>query len=106
MAGLATLGKVAGIAGIALGVMLLVFRDVAAKLARKLRPRDAPKLLRLIVIATWTTGVVGVGVWALGAGSGCSPTNLQTAGSSSPIVACADGPVRIDVNQGAPALRP
>ena len=106
MAGLATLGKIAGIAGIALGVMLLVFRDMAAKLARKVRPRDAPQLLRLLVIATWTTGVIGVGVWALGSGDACTPGNLQTAGSGSPIVACADGGVSVNINQGTAPARP
>jgi tetratricopeptide (TPR) repeat protein len=106
MAGLATLGKIAGIAGIALRVLMLVFRDIAVRLARKVRPRDAPQLVRLIVIATWTTGALGVGVWALSGETSCAPGATQTAGAGVAVVTCAGGPVSIQINQRHPHLGP
>lgn len=61
---LVELGKVAGLAGIAVGAAVLVFRDVIRKrIFPQLPPKDAYRLLRMIVIATWSIALVGMVVW-------------------------------------------
>ncbi len=60
-----TLGQIAGIGGIAFGVVLLVFRDVIRKnIFPTLDAKDAYKLIRLVVVLVFVLGFVGIGVWA------------------------------------------
>lgn len=61
---LKTLGAVAGIGGLSLGVVLLVFRDVIRKnIFPQLRPNEAYRLLRLIVVLTFVIGAAGLAAW-------------------------------------------
>jgi hypothetical protein len=57
-------GQVAGIGGLALGVLLVVYRET---LRRRIFPqltRDhAYKIIRLILVLTWTVALVGIGAW-------------------------------------------
>ena len=58
---LKTLGAVAGIGGIALGVLLIIFRDVIRKnIFPTLGKTHAYQLLRLIIILAFSAGVLGV----------------------------------------------
>ena len=58
-------GKIAGIGGLAIGVFLLLFRDVIHKnIFPNLDKEKAYRLLRLIVILVWSIAVVGIGAWA------------------------------------------
>jgi hypothetical protein len=79
---LVELGKVAGLAGIAIGAAVLVFRDVIRKrIFPRLPPEHAYRLLRIIVIATWSIAILGIVVWQMPvivAGSG----NTVITGSS------------------------
>jgi hypothetical protein len=53
-------GQVAGIGGLALGVFLLLFRDIIRKnIFPKLPPAEAYRLLRLITLAVWSLAIVG-----------------------------------------------
>lgn len=62
---LSTLGKVGGIAGISLGVVAIIFRQVIRqKIFPKLTDNKAFWLLFLIVVLTWSLGVMGLVVWA------------------------------------------
>jgi hypothetical protein len=55
-------GQVAGIGGLALGVFLLLFRDIIRKnIFPKLPPAD--RLLRLITVAVWSVAIVGIAAW-------------------------------------------
>ena len=64
---LATLGQLAGVGGIALGVLLLVFRDVIRKnVFSKLTKRQSYNLLRLILVLVWSIALLGVVTWAYG----------------------------------------
>jgi hypothetical protein len=57
-------GQVAGIGGLALGVFLLLFRDIIRKnIFPKLPPAEAYRLLRLITVAVWSVAIVGIGAW-------------------------------------------
>jgi hypothetical protein len=58
------LAKVAGIGGLAFGVLVLIFREVIRKqIFPTLPPRQAYRLLRLIVVLTFTIALVGLIGW-------------------------------------------
>jgi hypothetical protein len=57
-------GQTAGIGGVALGVLLIVFRDIIRKNNfPKLPPEQAYRLLRLITGAMWSVAVIGIMAW-------------------------------------------
>jgi hypothetical protein len=61
---LKVVGQVAGIGGLALGVFLLLFRDIIRKnIFPKLPPAEAYRLLRLITVAVWSVAIVGIAAW-------------------------------------------
>jgi hypothetical protein len=61
---LKVVAQVAGLGGIALGVLLLVFREVIRKNIFPILPKqEAYKLLRLIIILVWTVALVGIVAW-------------------------------------------
>src|SRR3954447_13679942 len=61
---LKTVGQVAGIGGLALGVFLLLFRDIIRKnIFPKLPAAEAYRLLRLITGVVWSVAVVGILAW-------------------------------------------
>src|SRR4051794_32659043 len=61
---LKTVGQVAGIGGLALGVFLILFRDIIRKnIFPKLPAAEAYRLLRLITGAVWSVAVVGILAW-------------------------------------------
>ena len=58
---LKTLGQIAGIGGIAIGAVILIFRDVIRKnIFPKLERNHAYNIIRIILILTWSIGVVGI----------------------------------------------
>ena len=61
MEALQELGKIAGIAGIAVGAMVLIFRDV---LTQQLGPERAYRLRMYIVTATFLVAVLGIIVYS------------------------------------------
>ena len=61
---LKVVGQVAGIGGLALGVFLLLFREIIRKnIFPKLPAVEAYRLLRLITIAVWSVAIVGIVAW-------------------------------------------
>jgi hypothetical protein len=55
------LGQVAGIAGIAVGAALLVFRDIIRKtVLRNLSPDHSYRLMRMTIGAVWSIAVIGM----------------------------------------------
>jgi hypothetical protein len=59
-----TVGQVAGIGGIALGVFLLLFRDLIRKqIFPMLAKREAYRLLRLVAVLVWSVALAGIGAW-------------------------------------------
>ena len=62
-----SVGMVAGIGGVALGVMLLVLRDIIKKnIFPKFKvEKNAYRLLRLIVISVWTVALLGIVTWGV-----------------------------------------
>jgi hypothetical protein len=61
---LQNLGRIAGIAGIAIGGMVLIFRDLLRKrIFPRLEQGHAYRLLRLIVLLAWSIAVGGILAW-------------------------------------------
>ena len=61
---LKAVGQVAGIGGLALGVFLLLFREIVRKkIFPMLPPADAYRLLRLITGAVWSVALAGIAAW-------------------------------------------
>jgi hypothetical protein len=61
---LKVVGQVAGIGGVALGVFLLLFRDVIRKnVFPKLGRDQAYRLLTLIVVLVWSVALAGIAAW-------------------------------------------
>ena len=55
------MGAVAGVAGLGIGLVLLVFRDLIRKLVlRSLPPDLAYRVVRLIIAAAWSIAVLGI----------------------------------------------
>ena len=67
-----TLGQIAGIGGISLGVLLIVLRDIIRKnIFPKFKDEKlAYSLLRLIVVVVWITAIAGIGAWVYTSVSG------------------------------------
>jgi hypothetical protein len=61
---LRTVGQIAGLAGIALGVFLLIAREFLRKdiFPRLSRPQSY-RLLRMLLILTWAIAAMGIGAW-------------------------------------------
>jgi hypothetical protein len=58
------LGKIAGIAGVSIGVVLILFREIIRKsIFPNLSKIHAYRLLRLIIILTWSIAIIGIGSW-------------------------------------------
>lgn len=80
---LAGLGKVAGIGGIALGVLLLLLRDVlASKVLAGLPPEQALQLLWAIVIGAFVIGALGIVAWMLAQRGPAQPNGISASGGS------------------------
>lgn len=61
---LKTAGQIAGIGGLAIGMLVLIFRDVIRKkIFPKLSREQAYSLLRLILILAWSVALVGIAAW-------------------------------------------
>jgi hypothetical protein len=78
---LKTVGEIAGIGGLSLGVVLLLFRDVIRKnIFPLLGVVEAYKLLRLIVILVFMIGVAGLAAWVYTTqvGSEYQPAHLSS----------------------------
>ena len=61
---LTVVGQVAGIGGLALGVLLLVFRDVIRKnIFPELAADHAYRIIQLIIVLTFSVAAIGIAAW-------------------------------------------
>ena len=69
------LGQIAGIGGIAVGVFLLLFRDVIRKkIFPKLTQRQAYRVILVFMILTWSVAIAGVAAWWVSSSKAATPT--------------------------------
>jgi hypothetical protein len=62
---LKTVGQIAGIGGLAIGMIVLLFRRIIGKLASsKLSSKQAYRLFIVIVVCSWSVALLGIGAWA------------------------------------------
>ncbi len=58
-------GQIAGIAGLSVGVLLILFREVIRKnIFPNLTKEQGYRLLRLIIMLVWSLALVGITAWA------------------------------------------
>jgi hypothetical protein len=101
---LKSLGEVAGIGGIALGVVVLVLRPLIVTIAGL--PKDARAgPVKLIAIGCFVIGGLGIAAWMIGARS--SGTQVSTQGVQSPgIVSGGSATVTYGASSAAPPAPP
>lgn len=64
---LASLGKVGGVGGIALGVVAFLLKDVLAnQVFQALPPAQAYQLLQIITVGLFVLGALGILAWVIG----------------------------------------
>ncbi len=84
------LGQVAGIGGIALGVVFLIFRQA-------LRRRLAPHQVTLVIVLTFVIGLPGIGAWVSTDAEPAPSPRIETQGEKSPVVSDVEGDVEINI---------
>jgi len=68
------LGQIAGIGGIAVGVFLLLFRDVIRKkIFPKLTQSQAYRVILVFMILTWSVAIAGVAAWWISNSKAAAP---------------------------------
>jgi hypothetical protein len=74
---LKVVGQIAGIGGLALGVFLLLFREIIRKkIFPMLPPAQAYRLLQMIIVAVWSVAILGIAAWVyVGQGVAVSAEN-------------------------------
>jgi hypothetical protein len=78
-------GQIGGLAGLCLGVLLLVFRDIIRKnIFPRLTRELAYRLFRLIAILVWSLAVLGLGTWAYSNFESTFPMTIFVHGSGGP----------------------
>jgi hypothetical protein len=81
---LKTAGQIAGIGGLAIGTLLILFRDVIRKnVFPTLSKNHAYSLLRLILILTWSVAVLGVVAWYFSATASSPISKSRSANEAS-----------------------
>ena len=100
---LETTGKVAGIGGLALGVIVILFREAIRKVVMpKLTRAQGFRIIVLILVLTWSAGLAGIGAWAWAAREKASASadnsTIKTEGNNSPVIKDVTGTVTINNN--------
>lgn len=98
-----TIGKAAGLGGISVAALLLLFRDlIRRKFFPLLRATDAYRLLRLMTICATVTAIFGIIAWVVGpsiAPPRPAQINQTISGPGSAAVSNVGGDVNIQINQ-------
>ena len=90
-----TVAKAAGIGGIAIGALLLIFRETLRKsIFPKMTREQGYKTIRMILVMVWTVALAGIVAW-MWAGSRPETGTMTTSGDGSPIVSGVNGNVNI-----------
>ncbi|MGH6838186.1 MAG: hypothetical protein ACREDT_05190 [Methylocella sp.] len=79
----ASLGQIAGVAGIVSGIVMIIYRDVIQKrLLARLSQSQSFQVLIILVVLAWGMGIVGISAWRGTESSGkCNPNINKNSGS-------------------------
>ncbi|MGO8269291.1 hypothetical protein ACC862_24320 [Rhizobium ruizarguesonis] len=89
-------GQVAGIGGLALGVFLLLFREIIRKnIFPQMNRADGYRLMRLITLCVWSVAIVGMGTWLGTKWLDNTAVKQSTIGFGAPAIANTDGNVTV-----------
>ncbi len=64
LSSLAELGKVAGVAGVAIGMIVLIARSVIARTSTLAR-KERAAVLRMVMVGAFAVGALGIVAWTL-----------------------------------------
>lgn len=79
---LVDLGKIAGIAGISVGVLFLIFRGIIQKnIFPNLTKEQAYSVIRMIIVACSVIALVGIGAWVYGSNQSDDLKKIEIRGS-------------------------
>ncbi len=97
---LKTVGQIAGVGGVALGILFLVFREVLREaLFPRLTRDQAYRLMRFIILATWSVAIVGLLTWGW-----VETRSAPDRSSQSPGTGSASVETGIAITGGSPAF--
>jgi hypothetical protein len=100
---LATLGQIAGLAGLAVGAVVLVFRSLVEKGLGGMPAKDRARVVTTIALCAFGIGVAGIAAWTFAGTQG--GTSVVTHGAQSPgVVGGRD--VSIGIGGSAPTGAP
>lgn len=84
------MGKVAGIGGLALGTLLILFRDVIRKNIFSNLTRDQSyRLIRLILVLVWSVAIAGIAAWLV------APMIAQPRQAQNKVLVTMDSPLLV-----------
>ena len=90
-----TVAKAAGIGGVAIGALLLIFRETLRKsIFPRMTREQGYKTIRMILVMTWTVALAGIGAWVW-AESRPPGESLSTSGDGSPVITDVEGNVTV-----------
>ncbi len=78
-----SLGQIAGVAGVACGIMILVFRKLIQNtfLAKLSKERSFTAIV-FVVVLSWAIGIFGIATWAIAPAPGkCNPNIDRNSGT-------------------------
>jgi len=100
---LRVVGQVAGLGGLAIGMALLLFREIIQKeIFPRLTKEHAFQIIRLLVICTWSIALVGIGAWVYSAARQPPPSPHHPSDAGN----IGAKPAEINITKSAPASDP
>lgn len=102
---LQTVGGIAGLGGLALGVLLLIYRDVIRKnIFSSLTKEQSYGLMRLIIVLTFVIAVLGLIAWVYTSAGRSHPSNNGVPAPASPGPVASPSPPQPGFSSAPPAV--
>ncbi len=105
LSSLAELGKVAGVAGVAIGMIVLLVRPMIAG-AKDLRPAERAPMFRLLAVGAFAIGALGIVAWLLASVAGAPGGGSGNCNITSGGIGSGGNKLNCDFLPPAPAAKP
>ena len=96
---LKVLGQVAGIGGIALGVFMVLFRDLIRGVFQNIFPQltkqQATEIIKMAMFFIWSLALVGILAWAGIFGGSSSNISQNASGNATAVIQTGNGDVTV-----------